>query len=162
MLMGHGNATKWLSLFYGGDEQIICLNETFFQGFIWPPATEEYIHTGSTHQQHNPEYKQKQKEEDQSYSQGNEISLVLPWRIYWLTGNYYHLSCQVSSGTAQHIRGLNGLPLVTWNCLSSTFKWFLFRFRPTAPFKYNGASYIHTNQETSAKGCLSKDCLSTY
>lgn len=39
---------------------------------------EEYIHTGSTHQLHTAEYKQKQKGEDQSYLQGTEIPHVLP------------------------------------------------------------------------------------
>lgn len=46
--------------------------------FIWSPATEEYIHTGSTHQLHIAEYKQKQKGEDQSYLQGTEIPYNSP------------------------------------------------------------------------------------
>lgn len=65
--------------FHGGEEQITCINQMVFcQYFIWPPATEEYIHTGSTHQLHTAEYKQKQKGKDQSYLQGTEIPRILP------------------------------------------------------------------------------------
>lgn len=79
MLMGHGNAAKWLSLFHGGGEQITCINWVVFsQCFIWPPATEEYIHTDSAHHLHTAEYKQKHKGEDQSYLQGVEIPHILP------------------------------------------------------------------------------------
>ena len=77
MLTGHGNAAKWLS--HGGEEQITCINQmAFSQCFIWPPATEEYIHRGFTHHLRTAEYKEKQKGEDQSSLGGTEIPHILP------------------------------------------------------------------------------------
>lgn len=62
----------------GGEQQITCTNlKVFSHCSIWPPATEEHINTGSTHQLHAAEYKQKQKGEDQSYLQGTEIPHIL-------------------------------------------------------------------------------------
>lgn len=80
MLMGQGNDARWLSVFHGGEDQITYINRMVFsQCFLWPPATKEYIHIGSTHQLHTAEYKQ--KKEDQSYLQGTEIPHILPQRI---------------------------------------------------------------------------------